>query len=312
MNKPKTILILKTGFSEFLDRGISITVSLGDVLICTSILHLYKNDRVTWVTDWQARKLLERNPYIEKLLIFGTAAVDEIVGQDFDVLINLEKDIGICTLVNRVNAQEKFGFYFDDETHSIRTRNPSTEYLLSGQENHKDIRKNALELLYETVGQQWQGQGLILANGYPGKDRFDFGFNHAVGSKWPTKAWPMHHWQSLNKILSSEYSISWQEGHKDLEEYIQWINSCKVIVTSDSLGQAIGQALGKKVITLYGPTNYLRMQGIPNVEVVASGLKCPCMPCYMPVCQHEKFCMDYISPQAVAARCQEQLKCAVF
>src|SRR5882672_3636303 len=102
MNKPRKILIVKTGFSEFLDRGISTTVSLGDVLICTSILHLYKNDDVIWVTDWQARRLLEKNPYIQKLLIFGTDTLESIVKKKFDILINLEKDIGICTLLNRV------------------------------------------------------------------------------------------------------------------------------------------------------------------------------------------------------------------
>ena len=77
----KKILIVKTGFSEFLDRGISTTVSLGDVLICTSILHLYKNDHVTWVTDWQARQLLQGNPYIKQLLIFGSQALESITGQ---------------------------------------------------------------------------------------------------------------------------------------------------------------------------------------------------------------------------------------
>ena len=314
----RKVLIVKTGFSEFLDRGISTTVSLGDVLICTAILHLYKEDRVTWVTAWQARRLLEGNPYIHQLLVFGTSALEEIAGQSFDLLINLEKDIGICTFLNRVNAGQKYGFYFDDETHSIRTRNPATEYLLSGQENHRDIHKNALELLYEALDQKWQGQGLVLTDarlpdgqGRPGKDLCDIGFNHAVGSKWPTKAWPMSHWKSLQKLLETEYTVSWQQGHEDLEQYIQWINSCRVIVTSDSLGQAIGQALGKKVITLYGPTNHLRMQGIPNVEVMASDLKCPCMPCYMPVCQFDRFCMEYILPEAVARRCQEYLKCAV-
>ena len=76
MKLPRKVLIIKTGFSEFLDRGISTTVSLGDVLICTSLLHLYKKDEVTWVTDWQARQLLKDNPFIKNLLIFGTKTLD--------------------------------------------------------------------------------------------------------------------------------------------------------------------------------------------------------------------------------------------
>ena len=308
MNKPRKILIVKTGFSEFLDRGISTTVSLGDVLICTSILHLYKNDDVTWVTDWQARQLLRGNPYIKNLLIFGTPAMEHIAGQSYDILVNLEKDSGICTFLNQVLAKKKFGFYFNDKTHSIMTRKRFTEYLLAGQENHRGIHKNALEILYETVEEEWNGQGLILSVKPPKTLKCDIGFNHAVGSKWPTKAWALDHWKTLEKILGQKYSISWQQGHKNLSKYIEWINGCRIIITSDSLGQAIGQALGKQVITLYGPTNYLRMQGIPNVEVVPSTLKCPHMPCYMPVCTFDKFCMDYISPEKVAAICKEHLR----
>ena len=308
MNKPKRILIVKTGFSEFLDRGISTTISLGDVLICTSILHLYKNDRVTWVTDWRARELLQGNSYIHELLVFGSVALERITGPVFDVLINLEKDIGICAFLNRVTAKKKYGFYFNDKDHRIMTRKRSTEYLLSGQENHRDIHKNALELLYETVDQKWQGQGLVLTTKKPAKIKYDVGFNHAVGGKWPTKAWPMDHWKKLEHLLEGQFTLSWQQGHKNLSKYIEWINSCRVIVTSDSLGQAIGQALGKKVITLYGSTNYRRMQGVPNVEVVPSMLKCPHMPCYMPVCSFDKFCMEFISPDTVALKCREHLQ----
>ena len=308
MSEPRKVLIIKTGFSEFLDRGISTTVSLGDVLICTSLLHLYKEDEVTWITDWQARQLLKNNPYVSQLLIFGPSAFKSISQQSFDILINLEKDIGICTFLNQVTAKKKYGFYFSEKSHCIMPHRRSTQYLLAGQENHRDIQKNALEILYETVGEQWDGQGLILQPPKRKKIKYDVGFNHAVGSKWPTKAWAADHWKALENILSERHTISWQQGHKDLTKYIEWVASCRLIVTSDSLGQAVGQALGKKVITLYGPTNYLRMQGVPNVEVVPSTLKCPHMPCYLPVCKFDKFCMDYISPERVANICQEYLQ----
>jgi len=307
MKTPRKVLIIKTGFSEFLDRGISTTVSLGDVLICTSLLHLYKHDEVTWVTDWKARRLLKDNPYIRHLLIFGTRTMEHLRSGSFDMVINLEKDIGICTLVNQLQTKKKYGFFFNDTIHNISTRRKFTEYLLFGQENHKDINKNALEILYETVGEQWQGQGVILNERPKTKEKYDIGFNHEVGPKWPTKAWPDDHWKSLERLLSKQGSITWQQGHKNLSKYIEWINSCRLIVTSDSLGQAVAQALGKKVVTLYGPTNFLRMKGIPNVTVLPSSLKCPHMPCFLPVCKFNKFCMDYISSEKVAQTCKSLL-----
>jgi len=308
MKTPRKILIIKTGFSEFLDRGLSTTVSLGDVLICTSLLHLYKKDHVTWVTDWRARQLLRNNPYIQQLVIFGTKTFEDLKPQTFDILINLEKDIGICTFLNQINVKKKYGFYFNDAIHNIASRRKFTQYLLAGQENHRDIKKNALEILYETVGEEWRGQGAVLGVAGNKKEKYDIGFNYEVGTKWPTKAWPMDHWKSLEVLLGKSYKITWQQGHTNLSKYIDWINSCRMIVTSDSLGQAVAQALGKKVLTLYGPTNYVRMQGIPNVTVLPSSLKCPHMPCFLPVCKFDKFCMDYISPERVAKICGDELK----
>lgn len=308
MPNARKILIVKTGFSEFLDRGISTTVSLGDVLMCTAILHLYKNDKVTWVTSFAARQLLESNPYINELLIFGPATFKKIARASYDVFINLEKDIGICTFLSTIKARQRHGFYFDQKIHDISTYNNATAYLLSGQENHKDVNKTGFEILFDAVGAKWQGEGVIYNRKHRVAEKFDIGFNYSVGTKWPTKGWPTKKWEALEKILGSEYSISWQQGHKNILKYIDWIDSCRLIVTSDSLGQAIGHALKKKVITLYGPTDYRRMQGVENIHVICSTLKCPYMPCFLPICKNDKFCMDYIEEKKVATQCRKLLR----
>lgn len=300
MSQQRRVLIIKTGFSEFLDLGISTTVSLGDVLICTCLLPLYKKDHVVWLTDKKAKNLLSSNPLINELLVFSSKTLKQLAVQEFDIVVNLEKDFGLSILANTIKAKTRYGFYYDDRTNSINTRKRSTQYLLAGQENQKNIAKNAFELLYETVGATWKGQGVVMGPSPVAKPKYDVGFNYEVGSKWPTKAWPQEHWKTLEKLLAKKFSISWQQGHKNLKKYIQWINNCRIIVTNDSLGQAIGQGLGKRVITLYGPTNPLRMQGVSGVEVVESTLMCDYKPCFMPVCQNDKFCMDYISPERVA------------
>ena len=305
--KSRKILIIKTGFSEFLDRGISTTVSLGDVLTCTAILHLYKNDQVTWVTSWPARQLLQGNPYISELLIFGPDALEKIAGCAYDILINLEKEIGICTFLRRVRAKKRYGFYFNEQIHDIATHNRATRYLLAGQENHRDIDKNFLEILFETVGEKWEGQKYVLNRRKTIKEKYDIGFNYSVGSKWPTKAWPKEKWEQLEQILKDKYTVSWQQGQQNLIRYVEWIDRCRMIVTSDSLGQAIAAALGKKVVVLYGPTNFRRMLRIENLSVIPSESSCPFMPCYLPICKHDDFCMNHIAPERVARRCEELL-----
>ena len=77
--------------------------------------------------------------------------------------------------------------------------------------------------------------------------QFDIGFNYQVGNKWPTKAWPMEHWKALEKKVQNEYCVSWQQGLADMNDYFQWINNCRVIVTNDSFGMHLAIALKKKL-----------------------------------------------------------------
>ena len=277
------------------------------MLLSTSILHLYKDDYVTWLTSAKGSPLLNNNPYIDELLIFGPSSLEKIAQKSYDVFVNLEKDIGMCTYLSKIKSKKKYGFYFDTKRHDISTYNRSARYLLNGQENHKDIRKTLPELLFEVVDGKWRGEAAILHRRSARIEKYDIGFNFTVGTKWPTKAWPMAKWQALERLLKKKYSVSWQKGHKNIRKYIDWVDNCRVIVTCDSLGQVIGQALGKKVITLFGPTNHLRMAGIPNTHVIPSPLKCPYMPCYLPVCRYHEFCMDHISPERVAGECQKLL-----
>ncbi len=307
MGRPRKVLIVKTGFSEFLDRGISTTVSLGDVHICTALLHIYKNDSVTWMTSWDARLLFKDNPYVKELLIFGPQAIQKITQASYDLLINLEKDIGICTFLRHVKAKKRFGFYFSDRIHNIATHNRATKYLLAGQENHRNIDKSVFEILYEAVGEKWSGQLPVFSRQHKSEIRYDVGFNYSVGTKWPTKAWPDDKWTTLETLLTPQFKISWQRGHRNILQYVDWLDSCRVIVTSDSLAQSLGVALDKKVIVLYGPTNSRRVEGLKNLEVITSCLDCPHMPCFSPVCKFDRFCMDYISPEQVAGICRSWL-----
>ena len=67
---------------------------------------------------------------------------------------------------------------------------------------------------------------------------------YQVGSKWPTKAMSKYKWEQLyNKLESLGYKVDWQRGLNSLKEYIDWINSSRIIITQDSLGLHLAMAL---------------------------------------------------------------------
>ena len=102
-------------------------------------------------------------------------------------------------------------------------------------------------------------------------------------------------WEELAKRLTDlGYSISWQEGLTDLYDYFEWINSCKVLLSQDSLGIHIALALKKQIIGLFGSTDPREIYLYNSGRIVHSRRDCPVMPCYDVKCRFGHDCMSQI------------------
>ena len=291
------VLIIKLGYSETLVGEISRKTSLGDVLRSTVLLQNFKDARITWLVDEKAIALLKGNPYIERIIPYDLTSVLQLRAERFDTVINLEKVAGICAFADSLNAWRRYGFRFDPEAGEAKAYDGSQHVLeLCMNEKEKLSNKKYWEdFLFEMVGSKWQGEIPIIGYKPSSKVEFDIGFNFNVGDKWPVKAWPLEYWKELERLIGSKYTISWQQGLKSIEEYIEWINSCRLIVTNDSLGLHIAHALDKKIVALFGPT-------LSSEVYVKNGVKLlpeeeyDCMPCMSTSCSKEKPCMYEISP----------------
>ncbi len=269
------ILIIKLGFSETLDPEISRFSSLGDVLRTTPILHAlkekYPKSNITWVTDEAPYPLLKGNEFIDRILVWDEFVGFQLLEEKFDIVVNLEKIAGICALTNRIDAWKKFGFRFDATKGSYSVFDGS-EYAFQLCTDHKIKENNNKvwqEVLIEMIGAKWKEQPYILGYKPKSKEKNDVGFNYKVGAKFPQKAWSMQNWKKLEKKLGKNgLTISWQEGLESLYEYIEWINTNRIIVTNDSLGLHIALALGKKVVALFAPTNSKEVYFYNNSKVI--------------------------------------------
>ncbi len=296
------VLILKLGYSETLDKEIGITTSLGDVIRTTVILNYLKEDDVTWLVDEKAYPLLEGNPYIRRILIFNLESVLQLQRERFDTVINLEKGPGICALSDSVSAWRRFGFRFDVDRGAAQAYD-GAEKVLSlclDLEKKKGNLKFWQEALASMIGKKWtQSDEYILDYKSNAPVKYDIGFNWVVGDKWPNKAWHRGNWESLDNLLKSNYSISWQKGLDNLKEYIDWVHSCRVVITNDSLGMHIAIALKRKIIALFGPTSskevYLYKRGV----VLLPKASYRCMPCLQSKCFQKKPCLEFIKPEDV-------------
>lgn len=295
------ILIIKLGYSETLDPEIGKVPSLGDVLRTTPILwavkEKYPDSHVTWLVTSNAEPLLDNNHLIDRILVWDEFVPFQLMREKFDILINLEKIAGVCALADMVDAWMKYGFRFDSfsgQYHAYEKGLTFIDYL-----HRKACTKESgdywQQVLVEMVGVPWREQECII--GYKPKTDicYDIGLNYQVGTKWPSKAMSKLKWQELEeKLIDGGFSISWQQGLKDLYAYMDWINSCNIIITQDSLGLHIALALGKKVVALFGATGYNEVCMYHHGTIVDSKSACPKKPCYQTACTYESFCMDEI------------------
>ncbi len=307
----KKVLIIKLGYSETLDKEIGVTTSLGDVLRTTVILNYLKNDDVTWLVDEKAYPLLEKNPHISRILIFNLESVLQLQRERFDTVINMEKGPGICALADSINAWRRFGFRFDSEN-GVAEAYDGAEKVLSlclDLDKKKGNIRFWQDALASMIGKKWTEDDEYTI-GYKPKSsvKYDIGFNWIAGSKWPNKMWPKRSWKQLERLLRNKYSISWQRGLNDLYEYMDWLNSCRLIVTSDSLGMHLAIALKKKVIALFGPTSSKEVCFYGRGAKIMPKSPYKCIPCLASQCIQKKTCMEFIDAKAVKDEITNLLK----
>ena len=265
----------------------------GDVLRTTPILWNFQDVDVTWVTEESAFALLKSNSFIKKVVSISEAA--NIKNIAFDEIYNFDEDLRACLLAASVSAKKKKGFNFKNGSYFPFDADAEYAFALSKNDElkFKLNKKTYQQIIFEMAGFSWEGQDYIL--GYQPKStiKYDVGINYLVGKKFPNKAWP--HWKILLGMLDS---VSLQSEFGTLEEYMDWINSCRIIVTGDSLGMHIALALKKKVIILMGSTSWNEIKTYNRGVIMKSALSC--MPCYKKVkCSNTPFCMDLIIPETV-------------
>lgn len=277
----KQVLIIKTGYSETLDQYTTGAVSLGDVLRTTVILHLFPpaTHAVTWLTDKKSLALLQGNPSIERILTVNPFTPYQLMAEWFDIVVNFEKEPGICVVADKIPAWRRYGFRFDPQTRMAQAYDHADEAIVMGQnpDFKRQQAKSWSAMLYGMLGEAYAGQNYVL--GYQPKTRetHEVGLNHLVGVRYPMKRWPDTQWQALHERLQGHgRSVSWQQGEHDIETYIDWINSCRVLVTNDSLGLHLALALGKKVVAVFGPTLAAEVEAVPNLVKLLPEPACTC------------------------------------
>ncbi|MDH4028596.1 MAG: glycosyltransferase family 9 protein [Nitrospirota bacterium] len=300
------ILVIKLGYSETLDSEIGRIPSLGDVLRTTPILwafnEKYSDRHVTWLVSREAEPLLAGNKFIDRIIVWDEFVPFQLMREKFDVLINLEKIPGVCALSDMIDAWVKYGFRFESINGTYHAYEKGLNFMeyISDKQSGKRIQTYWQQVLIEMLGIKWKGQGYILGYQPMSEEKYDVGLNFNVGTKWKTKGMSIEKWKDLeNRLLEEGYSVTWQKGLNDLHQYVDWINSSRILISQDSLGLHISLALQKKFIGLFGPTDpqEIYLQGFG--KVITTEQECHLSPCYSPKCMTGLYCIEHIDNEKI-------------
>lgn len=300
--------------------------AIGDVIRTTPLLkkikEQYSTSRIYWLT--YTPEILPKS-WIDKAISVSMENIELIKNINFDWLINLDKEPIAISLTNSINAKRKSGFIIDENGHAkpIGTEAENHKWITGLFDDvNKQNTKHYVQEIFEICGYEFNNEEYFID--VPPK-KIDFNIDHSkkvvglntgCGGRWTSRLWPENHWIELAKrLISNNYEVillgGQQEdeknrrieklsgakylGHYPLNDFINFVDECDIIVTAVTMAMHLAIALKKKLILFNNIFNknefYLYNRGV----ILEPDFDCDCY--FSPTCPNE--CMQHLNPQTV-------------
>jgi heptosyltransferase-1 len=149
------------------------------------------------------------------------------------------------------------------------------------------------------------------------------------GTNWPTKRWPVERFTGLveplrerlglsavvaggptetdlgAKIAAAAPGVIDLTGRTSLRQLVALLERAALVVANDSGPMHIAAALGRPLVTPFGPTNPVRTGPYGRMDCVIR-LDIPCSPCYSRRCSHQS-CLQWLGVEPVVRLAEEQV-----
>lgn len=323
----KKILIIKLG-------------AIGDVIRTTPLVvrfrKLYPDCHITWVTH--SPDVLPADQ-VDVIVRFEFASIYAVQNQQFDIAINLDKETEACSLLKDVNANEKYGFTWENFHIALATPNAEHKLITGLFDNiSKTNTKNYLEEIFEICHLTFEGEPYLLNYNQELAKKWQsirtkadgkkiVGLNTGCGKRWQTRLWPDDYWVKLISMLkdggfypvllggSDEHdkntsltykTHTYYPGYYSLQEFISLTSNCDLIVTQVSMMMHIAIGLKKPMVLMNNIFNKHEFELYGNGVIVEPNSGCDCY--YGNTCKRDKPCMNDLSPEKIFNHIEDLLK----
>ena len=323
--------------------------AVGDVLRTTSILKpikkKYPESRIDWCTRKNSVELFRYNLYVDEVISLDDDGFIRISAKEYDIVINLDTSKISSAIAAHASAKNKFGFILNKKGFVEATSVPAQHWLeMSAFDNVKKANsKSYQQMMYEILKLETPVEPPIINISEIEKEKLlarDFvkkisskipvlGLNVGVGTKWPSKGWPINSWKELiEKLGSDKYNLLLLGGPEEVEaikelkkeladvidtgcdnsllEFTAIVDLCDILITADTLALHIGTALENKIIALFGPTSANEIELYGKGVKLSSPESCKCY--YRKYCSEVVSCMERITIKMVVEAIELLLK----
>jgi len=314
--------------------------AIGDVLRTTTILkplkQKYPDSYIVWCTRQNAATIFQHNSLVDEVITVEDDTFFRLQAEEFDIVINLDTSKLSSAIAADALGKEKIGFVLNKKGYVEATSAEAEHWLeMSAFDDVKKANtKSYQQIIYEILGfdlpvgnpiiqiSESEKQKIVGKNFVSKIDpsKTVIGLNVGIGTKWPSKGWPIKRWKELIKKLNSgKYNLLLLGGQEEVEtinhlknefsyvidtgcdnsllEFTSIVELCDLIITADTLALHIATALNKKIVALFGPTS------ANEIELYGKGIKlsfpeeCKCF--YRKYCTEDISCMEKVTPKVV-------------
>jgi heptosyltransferase-2 len=137
--------------------------AMGNVLVTTTLLpaikRKYPGCSISWITLNNAIRLLDHNPYLDRIYLWEPENWMKLQSMQFDIVMNIDKAVHACAFTMLLSTKHKLGYGLNAHG-AIVPLNPEAEYnYMLGLDDHLKFRVNQkpnTQLLTEAMGLHYQ------------------------------------------------------------------------------------------------------------------------------------------------------------
>jgi heptosyltransferase-2 len=241
--------------------------AMGDVLRTTALLRVLEGD-IYWVTKKECIPLLPAKDGLLKQVIDINDAEKAVKNIIFDLVLCLDDDLEAASLATLINKTKLVGSFLDTSGKLTYT-DLSCEWfdmgLISklGKENADDLKKRNSktyqEIIFGMIGKEFKGEEYII--NFDGKlkrnkkkEEMLIGIEGRVDKRWPTKQWDKYG-QLGEALRRGGLRVRFFQQREKINEYINDLSECDLIITGDTLALHVSLALGIESVSIFTCTS---------------------------------------------------------